>query len=271
MTNTQQSNTTSAQQGISEWTYFYAALMFYTRLPAPKDTPHSQEILDGSRKYFPLIGIIIGAISVTVFLFFQLFFPNTVSVALAMVAGFLATGAFHEDGFADSCDGLGGGWEKEQVLRIMKDSRVGTYAVVGLLSLLAIKFLALLELSNTSLSALVFCVIGAHTTSRLFASMVIESYDYVRDIKQSKAKPATNARLSSQDTHTTFIIGAMPVLILLFVAFIPTLFALVAAFACASAFARYSKKRIDGYTGDILGAIQQLSELTFYLAFLALL
>ena len=100
---------------ISEWHSFFAALMFYTRLPVPNNLPHSQEILNNSRKYFPLIGIIIGAIACVVFLVSQLIFPLSVSVALSMVATILATGAFHEDGFADSCDGLGGGWQSEQV------------------------------------------------------------------------------------------------------------------------------------------------------------
>jgi len=255
----------------SELGLFWAAVMFYTRLRVPNNTPYSADVLNKSRKYFPFIGIIIGAIAVSVYVISQAFFSNSISIALSMVATILATGAFHEDGFADTCDGLGGGWKTEQVLTIMKDSRVGTYATVGLICLLGIKFLALLELSNTSITAFVFTYIGAHTLSRLASSLVIEQYDYVQDIDQSKVKPITEKRLSSPDLHQTLIISAIPFLILLFVAFIPTLIATTACFAIAKLFAGYSKKRIGGYAGDILGAIQQLSEVMFYLTFIACL
>jgi len=271
MTNEQKAKAEEQPTINSEWDYFFAALMFYTRLPVPSNVHHSTEILNGSRKYFPLIGMIIAAIGALVFLVSQSFFSIGISIALSMVATILATGAFHEDGFADSCDGLGGGWEKEQVLTIMKDSRVGTYATVGLLSILAIKFLSLSELASHSITMLIFCLIAAHTVSRLCASFVIESYDYVQDIDTSKVKPVTNAKLSSQDKHATFIIAALPVLILAFATLIPTLVALLISIIAAALFANYAEKRLGGYTGDILGAIQQLSEVAFYLSFLAML
>ena len=267
MTNPQKENNNSNQ---NELAYFFAALMFYTRLPVPEDTPHSADILNGSRKYFPLIGIIIGLIAILVFLISQLFLSTSLSVALSMVATILATGAFHEDGFADSCDGLGGGWKAEQVLSIMKDSRVGTYAVVGLISLLGIKFLALIELASISIATLVFCYVAAHTFSRLCSSFVIDAYDYVQDIDTSKAKPITDSKLNSQDKHATLIISAMPILILAFIGFIPTVVAVLVSIITATVFANYCERRIDGYTGDILGAIQQLSEVSFYLTFLAM-
>lgn len=250
---------------------FWAALMFYTRLRVPTGTPYSSEALKKSRKYFPFIGIIIGAIGVSTYFASHLFLSNNISIALSMVATILATGAFHEDGFADSCDGFGGGWKTEQVLSIMKDSRVGTYATVGLICLFGVKFLSLVELSNASLSALVFTYVAAHTVSRLVASLVIEQYAYVQDIDQSKVKPITSTHLNSPDLHQTLIISAVPVIMLSFVAFIPTIFAVLACFAIAKLFANYSKKRIGGYTGDILGAVQQLSEVGFYLIFLSLL
>jgi len=153
----------------------------------------------------------------------------------------------------------------------MKDSRIGSYAAIGLICVLGIKFLALFELSNISMTALVFAYITAHTLSRLASSLVIEQYDYVQKIDQSKAKAMTKTKLSSPDLHQTLIISAIPFLILLFVALVPTLIATIACFSTAKLFAGYSKKRIGGYTGDILGAIQQLSEITFYLVFIACL
>jgi len=213
----------SDNPNINEWDSFCAALMFYTRLPVPSNTPHSQAILNNSRKFFPFIGIIIGSIAVLVFLISHEFLPLSVSVALSMIASILATGAFHEDGFADSCDGLGGGLQKEHVLSIMKDSRLGTYAAIGLIGILSIKFLTLFELSQLSLQAFIFCLIAGHTLSRLISSLVIDFYDYVQDIDQSKVKPITDSGLSSADKHASFIISAIPILLLAFTALIPTL------------------------------------------------
>ena len=255
----------------NELELFWAALMFYTRLRVPPNTPYSPKALNKSRKYLPFIGIIIAAIAVSVYLVCQSFFSNAISVALSMVATILVTGAFHEDGFADSCDGLGGGWKTEQVLTIMKDSRIGTYATIGLVCLLAIKFLTLFELSNISITALVFAYITAHTLSRLTPLLVIEQYNYVQNSVQSKAKPMTETRLSSPDLHQALIISAIPFLISMFVALIPTVIAALACFFSAKLFAAYVEKRIGGYTGDTLGATQQLSEVVFYLIFIACL
>jgi len=271
--NENDSMTTESQENThhndSQWDYFYAALMFYTRLPVPKNTPHSAEILNKSRAYFPVIGIIIGLIAVLTYVVGNLFFSTQISVALSMVATILATGAFHEDGFADSCDGLGGGWKADQVLTIMKDSRIGTYGSVGLISILGLKFLVLYELATISFTVLAFSLIAAHTVSRLLASLTIESHKYVQVSDQSKSKPITENSLSSPDLHASFFISAIPVLLLACVSPVPTLLALLLATIVAKLFARYSEKRIEGITGDILGAIQQLSELTIYLAFIA--
>ena len=255
----------------NELELFWSALMFYTRLRAPNNTPYCANSLNKSRKYFPFIGLIVAAIAVSIYLIGQSFFSNAIAIALSMVATILVTGAFHEDGFADSCDGFGGGWETEQVLTIMKDSRIGSYATIGLICLLGIKFLALLELSNISIAAFVFAYVAAHTLSRLASLLVIEQYDYVQDINHSKANLMTQTKLSSPDLHQTLIVSAIPLLVSMAVALIPTVIAAIACLLTAKLFAVYSKKRIGGYTGDILGAIQQLSEIAFYLMFIACL
>lgn len=267
MTNQSQHN----QQASSEWHYFFAALQFYTRIPVPASTPYSTDILNQSRKYFPLIGVIIGSIAAITYLLSHCFFSPALSVALSMLASILATGAFHEDGFADSCDGLGGGWSAEQVLSIMKDSRVGTYATIALLAILGIKYLALMELTPLSNWIFVLCLIAAHTLSRLLSSLTIEQHKYVQDIDQSKVKPITDSRLSQQALRTSYLITMAPLLLLAYFAFWPSVLATVGALIVARTFANYSQHRIGGYTGDILGAIQQLAELSFYLIFIAVL
>src|SRR5882724_4395211 len=120
--------------------------MFLTRIRVPATIDHRPEYLQKSPRYFPLIGWIVGGISILVFLAFNKFFSENIALLASMIAGILTTGAFHEDGFADTCDGFGGGWTKEKILLIMKDSRLGTYGVIGLISILASKYLLLKEL-----------------------------------------------------------------------------------------------------------------------------
>ncbi|MDP2107868.1 MAG: adenosylcobinamide-GDP ribazoletransferase, partial [Rhodocyclaceae bacterium] len=115
-----------------ELEYFFAALRFFTRLPAPGWVGHSAEQLNHAARYFPLVGVIVGAIGAGVTLAALQLWPAQIAVLLGMTATLLATGAFHEDGLADSIDGCGGGWTKEQVLAIMKDSRIGSYGAIGI-------------------------------------------------------------------------------------------------------------------------------------------
>ena len=111
---------------------FFTALMFYTRLPVPANINHNDTALSRATQFFPLIGWIIGGIGAATLCGCSLVFSPELAVLLSMIATIYATGAFHEDGFADMCDGFGGGWTKTQILTIMKDSRLGTYGVTGL-------------------------------------------------------------------------------------------------------------------------------------------
>lgn len=259
-------------RNATELDYFYAALMFYTRIPVPSTALHSQTVLDRSRKYFPLIGIIIGSIAAATFLFTSQIFGTALSIALSMALSILATGAFHEDGLADSCDGFGGGWSKEQVLIIMKDSRLGTYGAAALMLVLGVKFLSLLEIADNN-KPLLFCLayIAAHTLSRTLSSSMIDLFDYVQDIDSSKIKPITEKNLSANHQLASFAITALPILMLASLAPTATLFACLACCVVALSFMAYSRTRIGGYTGDVLGAIQQFSELSFYLSLAAVL
>lgn len=250
---------------------FFNALTFYTRLPAPANTPYSPELLNQSRKYFTCIGILVGLIATFSYGLGQLFFPNEISLLLSMVATILATGAFHEDGFADTCDALGGGWQKPQILAIMKDSRLGTYGTLGLVFILSLKYLSLLQLTHSGLLLIGLVFISGHTLSRQLAGNIIDHYLYVQDSEQSKVKPVTQKKLSTNARQFSYLISAAPLCILLFIQPLATFFAVLASYAVSHYFMAYCKKRIGGYTGDILGANQQLAEVVFYLCFLALL
>lgn len=110
---------------------FFTSLMFYTRLPCPSYIDHSENYLNKATRYFPLIGIIVGTISFILFWIFNQIFNVEISIIIAIATGILITGAFHEDGFADTFDGFGGGWTKEKILEIMKDSRIGAYGAIS--------------------------------------------------------------------------------------------------------------------------------------------
>ena len=98
---------------------FFTALMFYSRIPCPKDIDHSPEYINKATRYFPLIGWIIGGISFVGFFLSVLLFDSSIAIILSLIAGVLTTGAFHEDGLADVVDGFGGGWTKQRILEIM--------------------------------------------------------------------------------------------------------------------------------------------------------
>jgi len=193
--------------------------------------------------------------------------PVPLAVLLATITGVYVTGAFHEDGFADTCDGLGGGQSTERVLEIMKDSRIGTYGAVGMGLMLALKCLALAYLPSRQIVA---ALLLAHPCSRLAAAALIRRLDYVR-VQNSKAKP-----IASQMSAAEFAIAGasclIPLLALLWLGWLhwqAIALAVLAAVLISWWMARKLLRRIGGYTGDALGAVQQLSEVAIYLALLA--
>ena len=125
---------------------FFTALMFLTRLPVPKTTDHNPDYLQKAAKYFPMIGWVVGIICGLTFAAGN-FLSTPIAAVLCIIAGLVTTGAFHEDGFADVCDGFGGGWTKEKILAIMKDSRLGTFGVAGLIMIFLLKYLLLVQIA----------------------------------------------------------------------------------------------------------------------------
>ncbi|MEL7003090.1 MAG: adenosylcobinamide-GDP ribazoletransferase, partial [Bacteroidota bacterium] len=169
---------------------FFTAIMFYTRIPCPSWVDHSEEYLNKATRYFPLIGWIVGGVAALVFLGSSYILPSSIAVMLSMISGVLVTGAFHEDGWADVCDGFGGGWTQEKILKIMKDSVVGAYGVIGVTLMLLMKFMLLWEISKVLPPIqLMVVILAAHSLSRFCAVTMIFSHSYVRENEDSKAKP----------------------------------------------------------------------------------
>ncbi|WKL45758.1 adenosylcobinamide-GDP ribazoletransferase [Flavobacterium pectinovorum] len=252
---------------------FFTCLMFYTRIPCPKNIDHNPEYLNKATRYFPFIGWIVGSISFLTFYLFSFFLSTEIAVIFAIIASILTTGAFHEDGFADVCDGFGGGWTKEKILIIMKDSAIGAYGAIGLVLLFLLKFKLLSEgillFTTDNSHLLIFLLfISAHSLSRLAAISIIFTHEYSRDDASSKSKPIANNH-SWKEVFGAFFFGLIPLLELAFFQY-KILFAIIPVFLTRYFLARYFQKWIDGYTGDCLGATQQVCEVIYYLSILFL-
>ncbi len=235
---------------------FLTALMFYTRIPCPSWVDHSEEYINKATRYFPLIGWIVGSASALVVYLAATVFPASVCIVLSLITGVLVTGAFHEDGFGDVCDGFGGGWTKEKILAIMKDSRIGAYGVIGLFALFSLKLFVLIELFRLSIWFCLKSILLAHVLSRFMAVTIIYTHEYVREDATSKIKPIAkklnlkNLLISGLWLLPTFLLFQHGYV---FWAIIPT-------YAVTRYLAHYFQKWIGGYTGDCLGATQQITE-----------
>jgi adenosylcobinamide-GDP ribazoletransferase len=238
---------------------FFTALMFYTRIPCPPNITHDPDYLNKATRYFPLMGWIVGGIAALVFWLSSYVFNPPVCILLSMVASIVTTGAFHEDGWADVCDGFGGGWTKEKILDIMKDSRTGAYGGIGIALMLLFKFIVQTEIP---VGQVCFTVIAAHSFSRLCAVGMVATSRYVRENDDAKAKPLAKT-ISVREIMPAIIFGVAPLLLTgkySIAVIMPILLTLYMR--------RYFHKWIGGYTGDCLGAIQQVTELMFYLGIL---
>ena len=241
-----------------QFTLLCAALISYTRIPLPSQIQFDVEDFAHATRYLPIVGILIGAAAGSTLWLANLIFALPIAILLSMATSIWITGAFHEDGFADFCDGFGGGWTKEQILTIMKDSRLGSYGAIGLFLILLLKFFALSEIEPTRL---IIALIAGHSLSRALAASLIYTHNYVQADAQSKVKPL--AMSMTRGELTIVLIGGLaPLLIAWNFTF---LYAAVAALVAHWLMARLFARRLGGYTGDCLGATQQVAEVIFYL------
>lgn len=247
---------------------FFIALQFFTRLPIPGWVGFEAAWLQHASRYFPLVGGVVAAVAAGVYYAAALVLPAPVAAVLSTAASIWITGAFHEDGFADTCDGLGGGTTKERALEIMKDSRVGAYGAIGIVCMLATKLSALAMLPPRVAVPALFL---AHPLSRLAATALIWKLDYVRG--EGKAKPLAQQMTSAEFAIATITCALIALCVLAMDAMTPAavLAALLAATSAALWLGRLFVRRLGGYTGDCLGAVQQLAEALIYLAVLATL
>lgn len=242
---------------------FYLALSFFTRIPVPKNMYYSPALLNRSGRYFSLVGLLIGGILSIIFMIISPLFPYSISVPLLIIISLLLTGAFHEDGLADMADGMGGSMTVKKRLTIMKDSRIGTYGSVALVMALALKLFSLIALAQGHY--LIPALILAYTLSRSVAASLIYDLPYVSDSDTSKSKPLANKQ-TPFELRLLMIIGLIP---LVFFSVLTSFIIIITLLIFRAGFKRWLIARLGGYTGDCLGACQQISELLIYLVVIA--
>ncbi|GAA0294916.1 adenosylcobinamide-GDP ribazoletransferase [Rhodovulum strictum] len=237
---------------------------FLTRLPVPPDPAFTPQRMAWATRWFPLVGLGIGAVVALVFWAAALVLPAWVAAVLALAAGVRLTGALHEDGLADVADGLGGGQSREHALEIMRDSRIGSYGTVALVLVLLLKAGALAHLGGAAVAAM----IAAHGLSRVFVVLTMLRLPYARP--EGKAGFASAAEIGPGGLGIVLGTGALTALGLA-VAAGPgaALSALAAAAAVTLWIGAMLRRRLGGYTGDGLGAVQQLTETAILLGVLA--
>jgi adenosylcobinamide-GDP ribazoletransferase len=252
-----------------EWRYFLLALGFFTRIPVPNFPDFQEAELNHSAKYFPLIGIIVGLVGAAAFALSAAFLPQNIAVLIGMAGTIYLTGAFHEDGLADSADGLGGGWDKERILTIMQDSRLGTYGAVALFLALFAKFQLLNSLNHYLVP---FALVAGHALSRLSAVYVMTTLSYTKPA--GKAKPLAT-QISMTDLAVASVFGLLPFFAMIALLVMNNhapeislkfvLMTLIPVLLSWFWWRNKIRKWLGGYTGDCLGAMQQITELAFYL------
>lgn len=246
-----------------EWHLFLLAVQFLTRVPVPKDLPFSDDLLIRATRYYPLVGVCLGLACGVVLWVGSMIWPQPVAVVLSMAAGLALTGAFHEDGLADAADGLGGGLTRERALEIMRDSRIGTYGAVTLGTVLALKASLLMVFDPT---AAILALVGGHALGRMAAVHVIATTPYARDVGAKFTVPTV-----TRDGYSFALACAGIVGLSMVVGFgvVPVAIALLLALCVTVVFRALLRRKLGGYTGDCLGATQQLSEVAVYLGLLA--
>ena len=257
---------------------FVLAVQFLTRLPAPAKEAYSPERFAASVRHYPLVGALVGAFCAGLFWLADFALPGSVALLLAVAAGLALTGAMHEDGLADSFDGIGAGTnqgggqsadaeagnrsdiQRSRILDVMRDSRLGTFGATALIMALAIKVAAL-----ASLPPLAVCValIVGHGLSRLSCIVLMQTSTYVRKAGVATPMAGRFGFLSWLTVLTT----AAVLLVGLFLLLGP----LAASLALGGLIAGHAlmrlafERQLGGYTGDTLGAVQQASEIGLYL------
>lgn len=233
-------------------------LSFFSRLPLPQVLSNRishDDKLGHAAALFPIAGMIIAIIPALIWYLASLYLPPTLAAGLAIIAGLLITGGLHEDGLADCADGLGGTSQRDKALEIMRDSRIGTYGALALISTVGLRWLALASLSATNGVMAIFI---AYSGSRAAITIAMQFSSYARE-------DGLGAQAQDIAKNGFLIALAIAIIIAMLLGAHAGLISLVLGLALAWGFLKYLEYRIGGYSGDGLGAMQQLCEITIFI------
>jgi adenosylcobinamide-GDP ribazoletransferase len=243
---------------VRETQFFLLALQFLTRIPVRRMADLPSDWLARSVKYMPLVGALIGLFAGGVLIVSAALFPAPLPVLVGLAAAMLLTGAIHEDGLADTADALGGGADRDATLAIMKDSRIGTFGTLALFLTFALKGTALSQIDSHSA---MHVLTAGHAAARLAAVLTLSALPYA-DAGAAKVS-RTNSPLTNGEIATAVALGLIPGLLVLQAT--EFLIATVCAMAAATLIGLVAWRRIGGYTGDVLGAVEQVFETVFFM------
>jgi len=254
--------------------HFLLAVQFFTRIPVTgrlaRWVGYSPAMLRASAAHFPGVGWLVALVAGAVYAALFLALPQSdlsalVAAAACTAASVLLTGGFHEDGLADVADGLGGSAERQRALEIMKDSRIGAFGAMALVLALLLKVALLAVLGGAGLDAALAALLGGQVLSRFLPLLLVRALPHVGDAANSKSKP-----LADQITRGALACAALwcfvPLALMVYME--GALFLIVPVITSALALLymrRLFARRLQGFTGDCLGATQQVCEIAFYL------
>jgi len=247
------------------WTDTGTAAAFLTKLPIDGGAARDLRRLARASRTFPLIGLGVGLAGGIVYAVAHgLSLDPTIAAILAVSATILLTGGLHEDGLADVADGFGGGDDREAKLRIMRDSRIGTFGVIAVVLALAVRIAALSAIGAAEgSSAVIAAMIACHAASRAFIVVVME--------REPLARVDGMAATAGRPTQPTALWAlGIGVVIALLCESLAAFVALAVGAAIAWIIAWLARRQIGGQTGDVLGTVQQGTEIGMLLALAAL-
>lgn len=251
------------------WQTAYAALIFFTRMPFWRFYEPPRQCYAHVVEYWPLAGWLTGGVMGATVWFASQYTSATVAILLALALRMLMTGALHEDGLTDFFDGFGGGTDRRRILEIMKDSRIGTYGVLGMMMYLAILLASMVQVDPTVLA---FTMAAADPFCKMISAQIIMFLPYARTEEEAKAK-TVYVKYDIPAGIRLAVFGLLPMVALGYV--LSSFYGIavgnleiVVSIPCLTFYSLYMlmNRKLHGYTGDCCGALFLLVELSFYVA-----
>ena len=231
------------------------AFQFLTRLPIPR-IAFEADSLSRATKFFPLVGLVVGFGAVLLHKVLMFHLPRPLVAVVVLIYFVLITGCLHEDGLADATDAFCGGWTKDQILSILKDSRIGSFGAAALALSLLTRYLLIVSLPMEHFAAY---VISSHVLCR-WSSLPLSYF-----VPPAREQDGQGARIAKLTSSASLVLGslftiAVVAVALRWAAVAPVVVAILAVVFSGWLYAR----KIGGVTGDCFGATNQLTEIAVY-------